>query len=134
MSTTPLPPESEEGNVEYKLIVKGDADTICGLQSQMKCRLFAGNGKAVYWVGVMDCGEKVGINIIDESLQNLDKVVSGIGASITSIIKTQVPLEMTCTISKELYKWVPPDQPRWIARVDVTHPSIEIPPLYLGEL
>ena len=60
------PPENDEGNKEYKwnLIPRffDDIKKKCNkLASQMKYRLYEGDGKAVYLLGVTDNGKSVGL-------------------------------------------------------------------------
>ena len=61
------PPEDEAGNKEYKwklipesyINVKKKHNKIA---SQMKYRLYEGNGKAVYLIGVTDSGKSIGLS------------------------------------------------------------------------
>lgn len=59
-----FPPESEDGNVEYKLML--NADDIDRLAGQLKRRLYEGGGEAVYLIGVSDDGRPEGLS--DEEL------------------------------------------------------------------
>ncbi|MFN3804406.1 MAG: GTP-binding protein [Pyrobaculum sp.] len=52
-------PESEEGNVEYKLTLNGqDVDRLAG---QLRRRLYEGGGEAIYLIGVSDDGRPLGL-------------------------------------------------------------------------
>ncbi|VVU95445.1 Elongation factor Tu GTP binding domain [seawater metagenome] len=83
-----LPPEVEEGNIEYKR-------KLCGLtkyrniqlQSQMKWRIQEGNGCAIYLIGVDDDGSIVKLNTKDrkESLRNIKKIAKNIDAFVENI-------------------------------------------------
>ena len=60
------PPENDEGNKEYKWnLIPRFFDNIkkkCNkLASQMKYRLYEGDGKAVYLIGVTDDGKSIGL-------------------------------------------------------------------------
>ena len=57
-----MPRENGEGNVEYKFkLVKATPLKITKLSTQMLYRFMQGNGKAEYYLGVMDNGEVVGL-------------------------------------------------------------------------
>ncbi|MFN7106550.1 MAG: GTP-binding protein, partial [Pyrobaculum sp.] len=52
-------PESEDGNVEYKLTLNGqDVDRLAG---QLRRRLYEGGGEAIYLIGVSDDGRPLGL-------------------------------------------------------------------------
>ena len=75
------PKENDEGNKEYKwkLINKNIKDRyvkINKLASQMLYRLYEGDGKAVYLIGVRDNGISIGINTEElfETLNIVDEV------------------------------------------------------------
>ena len=60
------PPEKEEGNKEYKRILKYNRkknynDFIQNRSSQMLYRLIEGNGKAIYLIGLDDNGQVYGM-------------------------------------------------------------------------
>ena len=60
------PPEKEEGNKEYKRILKYNRkknynDFIQNRSSQMLYRLIEGNGKAIYLIGLDDNGQVSGM-------------------------------------------------------------------------
>ncbi|MGB9704746.1 MAG: GTP-binding protein, partial [Pyrobaculum sp.] len=54
-----FPPESEEGNVEYKLTL--DSQDVDRLAGQLKRRLAEGGGEAVYLIGVSNDGRPLGL-------------------------------------------------------------------------
>lgn len=59
---TELPPEVEEGNIEYKLkLVNPNPSRLEHLVTQMKWRLREGQGEAVYEIGVCDNGKLAGL-------------------------------------------------------------------------
>ncbi|KAL8612833.1 hypothetical protein ACOMHN_038088 [Nucella lapillus] len=81
-----LPPEEEEGNVEYKLkLVNPSPHRIEHLVTQMKWRLEEGSGEAIYEIGVEDSGMLTGLNDADlkASLTTLDTMAQRLGASLT---------------------------------------------------
>ncbi|MFP3167577.1 MAG: GTP-binding protein [Thermoproteus sp.] len=74
------PPESEEGNREYKLMVRDvDLERLAG---QMKRRLVEGGGEAFYLIGVSDDGKPLGLSDGDlrEALSVVEKAAERIGA------------------------------------------------------
>ena len=123
-----LPPEDDEGCVEYKCLVRGDRAHIENLKTQMNCRLRAGKGRAVYWVGVMDNGCKLGLAEphYDASIKHLRTVITEIGAVIEridrQIINTPPP-----DMHSRLELVAPADAERWVARVTVTKEVQELP-------
>ena len=80
------PPENDEGNREYKwkLHYHNEHD-ICKIGTQVQFRLIEGDGKAVYLLGVHDCGSAVGID--DDSLYTTLSILMKAAAQIT---KTKV--------------------------------------------
>jgi GTPase len=61
-----LPPEIEQGNIEYKLkIDPNSSNRLERLVTQMKWRLQEGLGEAIYELGVGDNGKFHGLNDID---------------------------------------------------------------------
>jgi GTPase len=57
-----LPPEVEEGNIEYKLkLSECSAERLEQLTTQLKWRLAEGHGEALYKLGVSDAGALVGL-------------------------------------------------------------------------
>ncbi|MEM1572442.1 MAG: GTP-binding protein, partial [Pyrobaculum sp.] len=77
-----LPPESEEGNVEYKLTLGfQDVDRLAG---QLKRRALEGGGEAVYLIGVSDDGRPVGLpdDELVRALGVLREAAKRVGASL----------------------------------------------------
>jgi len=69
-----LPPEVEEGNIEYKLkLVNPNPSRLEHLVTQMKWRLREGQGEAVYEIGVCDNGKLAGLcrDEMDASIETL---------------------------------------------------------------
>jgi len=86
------PKENDEGNKEYKwkLINKNIKDRyvkINKLASQMLYRLYEGDGKAVYLIGVRDNGISIGINTEElfETLNIIDEVSKIIKCKIKNV-------------------------------------------------
>ncbi|KAH9489526.1 GTP binding protein [Bulinus truncatus] len=80
-----LPPEEEEGNIEYKLkLVKPSDFRMEHLVTQMKWRLEEGHGEAIYEIGVEDSGFLTGLSDteLEASLSTLKKMADRLGASI----------------------------------------------------
>ena len=78
-----LPAEDEFGNKEYKLkLIEKEQDKYDRLASQMIYRLFEGDGKAIYILGVSDNGNVIGISEeeLDETIETILKAVSIIDA------------------------------------------------------
>lgn len=81
-----LPPEFEQGNVEYKLkLVRPTAWRLEHLISQMKWRLLEGLGEAVYEIGVADSGQLEGVSTsdLDASLTTMREMAARLGASVS---------------------------------------------------
>jgi len=82
-----LPPEVEEGNIEYKRkLCSLSRYRFQQLQSQMKWRVDEGKGTAIYLIGVDDDGTIVKLKKKDkkESLKNIKKLVAQIDSYIDS--------------------------------------------------
>ncbi len=87
-----IPPENNKGCCEYKLkLVFGSnipEEVIekkrIKIASQMKYRLFQGNGKAIYILGVSDKGDVEGIEEyeLNESIKFIENACISINASI----------------------------------------------------
>lgn len=80
-----LAEESEVGNVEYKLTLSNkQKDRIEELASQMRYRLFEGNGEAFYYIGVADDGNPKGLEEAElkTSLSTLEDIAEIAGAKI----------------------------------------------------
>lgn len=73
-----LPPEVECGNIEYKLKINPEQDyRLIQLSTQLRWRCREGNGLAIYFLGVSDSGNIVGLanSELESSLLNLQKIV-----------------------------------------------------------
>ena len=88
------PPESEQGNKEYKRHLQHSNETYNKTikfknkrATQMKYRLVQGRGKAVYMIGVEDNGKCFGISQSEvlNSLDTLKIIATYINATIRSI-------------------------------------------------
>ncbi|XP_055026712.1 GTP-binding protein 2 [Misgurnus anguillicaudatus] len=110
-----LPPESEEGNIEYKLkLVNPTQYRFEHLATQMKWRLQEGKGEAVYQIGVEDNGLLVGLSEEDmkASLKTLRKMADKVGADITVLREREVDYDSDemHKIAEVLVRKVPDDQ------------------------
>lgn len=84
--------EKDEGNIEYKLkLINLDTETLNKRSTQMLYRINEGNGEAIYYIGVLDNGSVIGINIdeYNESIRNLNIIASNINCSISTIIENK---------------------------------------------
>merc|ERR1719411_2536736 len=80
-----LPPEPQQGNVEYKLkLVNPTNQRMAHLVTQMKWRLREGQGEAIYEIGVEDNGLMTGLSEedMDSSLDTLIEMARRLGATI----------------------------------------------------
>jgi elongation factor 1-alpha len=78
-------PEIYDGNTEYKLVLEPkDNKRLKGLTTQMGFRLREGNGRAIYWLGIMDNGYALGItkDLLDKSIDILKSIAESLGARI----------------------------------------------------
>ncbi|KAJ8250824.1 hypothetical protein COCON_G00227460 [Conger conger] len=110
-----LPPEVEEGNIEYKLkLVSPTQHRFEHLATQMKWRLQEGRGEAVYQIGVEDNGLLVGLSEEDmrASLRTLRRMAEKVGADITVLTEREVDYdsEVPRKIAEVLVRKVPDDQ------------------------
>ncbi|XP_061889067.1 GTP-binding protein 2b isoform X1 [Entelurus aequoreus] len=111
-----LPPEAEEGNIEYKLkLVSPTQYRFEHLATQLKWRLQEGRGEAVYQIGVEDNGLLVGLSQADmeASIATLKKMADKVGADITVLREREVDYEpdaSTRRIAEVLVRKVPDDQ------------------------
>lgn len=83
-----LPPEVEEGNVEYKLqLLNPTRYRFQQLVSQMKWRLEEGEGEAIYEIGVADNGTLTGLvaSELQTSLNTLGNMAKQLGAIPTIV-------------------------------------------------
>ena len=74
-----LPIEIESGNIEYKLkIIPDNNNRLIRLATQLNWRCNEGRGMAIYFLGVNDMGEIIGITSkeFNESMNNLTKMVA----------------------------------------------------------
>ncbi|KAM8852435.1 GTP-binding protein 2 [Synchiropus picturatus] len=114
-NTPYLPPEVEEGNIEYKLkLVDPTQYRFEHLATQMKWRLQEGRGEAVYQIGVEDNGMVVGLAEEDmkASLTTLHRLAEKVGADITILRHREVDsdTEDARRIAEVLIRKVPDDQ------------------------
>ncbi|XP_061627057.1 GTP-binding protein 2b isoform X1 [Phyllopteryx taeniolatus] len=111
-----LPPEAEEGNIEYKLkLVNPTQYRFEHLATQLKWRLQEGRGEAVYQIGVEDNGLPVGLSRADmaASVGTLRKMADKVGADITLLRERQVDFDADGSgrrIAEILVRKVPDDQ------------------------
>ncbi|XP_028844160.1 GTP-binding protein 2 [Denticeps clupeoides] len=110
-----LPPEAEEGNIEYKLkLVNPTQYRFEHLATQMKWRLQEGRGEAVYQIGVEDNGLLVGLSEEDmrTSLRTLHRMAEKVGADITVLREREVDYDSDVPrkIAEVLVRKVPDDQ------------------------
>ncbi|ESK91629.1 GTP binding protein 2 [Moniliophthora roreri MCA 2997] len=92
-----LVPESDDGNVEYKLQLLNPSPTrFARLVTQLKWRLLEGGGQAYYELGVADSGSLVGLSRADleRSLETLEMMAGEIGASVIVVKEIEVPAQM----------------------------------------
>lgn len=84
--TEPLPPESDDGNVEYKQqLLNVDDERLEQLATQMNYRLSEGYGECIYEIAIHDSGVPLGLSPehMDESLRTLEKICAKIDAVMT---------------------------------------------------
>ncbi|XP_034043697.1 GTP-binding protein 2b isoform X2 [Thalassophryne amazonica] len=111
-----LPPEAEEGNIEYKLkLVNPTQYRFEHLATQLKWRLQEGCGEAVYQIGVEDNGLLVGLTEADmkASLKTLKRMAEKVGADITLLRERELDFNLVRTtrkIAEVLVRKVPDDQ------------------------
>lgn len=109
-----LPPEAEEGNIEYKLkLVNPTQYRFEHLATQLKWRLQEGRGEAVYQIGVEDNGLLVGLTEEDmkTSLKTLRRMAEKVGADITLLREREVECDRARRkIAEVLVRKVPDDQ------------------------
>merc|ERR1719188_1945175 len=109
-----LPPEPQQGNIEYKLkLVNPTSQRLEHLVTQMKWRLREGQGEAIYEIGVEDNGLMTGLSDedMDSSLGTLREMARRLGATIQVLRGRVVTTEAgTRTVSEVLVRKVPDDQ------------------------
>ena len=89
-----LVPESDEGNVEYKLqLLNPSSSRFARLVTQLKWRLLEGGGQAYYELGVSDSGDLVGLSRdeLERSLETLEMMAGEIGASVIVVKEIEIP-------------------------------------------
>ncbi|XP_012287777.1 GTP-binding protein 2 isoform X2 [Orussus abietinus] len=87
-----LPPEPEQGNIEYKLkLINPSSQRFEHLVTQMKWRLQEGHGEAIYQIGVEDNGRLIGLSKdeMKASLKTLTDMATRLGAT-TSILRERI--------------------------------------------
>ncbi len=84
-------PEQEHGNIEYKLKISADEQRMNELASQMKFRLFEGNGEAIYILGITDDGRPEGIlpSEMEATLDQLNTIAQKINAKTSVLRQTE---------------------------------------------
>ncbi|KAI9137951.1 P-loop containing nucleoside triphosphate hydrolase protein [Paraphysoderma sedebokerense] len=83
-----LPPEVEEGNIEYKLkLLNPSPERFEHLVSQLKWRLSEGRGEALYEIGISDSGMLVGLSPTDlrSSLATLERMANALNADCSIV-------------------------------------------------
>ena len=83
-----LEPEKYDGNIEYKsTLINISPDIFNRRVTQMKYRVYEGNGEAFYFIGVSDNGDLLGLNESDynESVNNLKLIAEKIDCNIIKI-------------------------------------------------
>ncbi|TFK24554.1 hypothetical protein FA15DRAFT_669413 [Coprinopsis marcescibilis] len=92
-----LVPESDDGNVEYKLqLLDPSPGRFARLVTQLKWRLLEGGGQAYYELGVADGGDLVGLprEDLERSLETLEMMAGEIGASVIVVKEVEVPVAL----------------------------------------
>lgn len=88
---TDLPPEDDEGAIEYKLrLVDPTPQRFVQLVTQMKFRLSEGAGECFYEVGVEDNGTRKGISDseLKNSIETLERMAAELGAEASVLSET----------------------------------------------
>lgn len=124
-----LDPEIYYGNTEYKLMIKPDNKRKKGLATQMGFRLREGNGRAIYWLGIMDNGYALGTvkPVLDDSIRHIKSIAEIVGAQVHILSQTNIGNSLEnvgINLSNKFFRKivgadlsVPPD--RYIASVEV---------------
>lgn len=109
-----LPPEPQQGNVEYKLKLVNPTDQrLEHLVTQMKWRLREGQGEAIYQIGVEDNGLMTGLPVedMDSSLDTLREMARRLEATVQVLRDRVVVTEDGPRMVAEcLVRKVPEDQ------------------------
>ena len=93
MPLVKLQSEKETGNIQYKIRLCNDTEEkINQLGTQMLYRLYQGEGYVIYYLGVCDNGDIMGIfeNDLDISFSLLKRVSKKIGAELIKFIKINI--------------------------------------------
>ncbi|GAB0097647.1 GTP-binding protein 2 [Sergentomyia squamirostris] len=115
-----LPPEPQNGNVEYKLkLINPSQMRFEHLVTQMKWRLREGHGEAVYEIGVSDSGQLHGLDDadMDTSLRTLTQMADKLGATTSVLRRKSVGYRRSVT--EVLVRKIPDDQHNIEVRVAV---------------
>lgn len=99
-----LPPEPEQGNIEYKLkLINPSSQRFEHLVTQMKWRLREGHGEAIYQIGVEDNGKLTGLTKeeMKASLKTLKDMASRLSATIR-ILRERIVTSSTNNKNKTL--------------------------------
>lgn len=83
-----LPPENDNGNIEYKAkLINPSPSRLQHLITQMKWRLREGQGEAIYEIGVNDGGALIGLTNteMEASLDTLRKMALDINATVAIV-------------------------------------------------
>eukprot|EP00095_Tigriopus_kingsejongensis_P000675 maker-scaffold340_size202118-snap-gene-1.21 protein:Tk00675 transcript:maker-scaffold340_size202118-snap-gene-1.21-mRNA-1 annotation:"gtp-binding protein 2" len=111
---TSLPPEPQQGHIEYKLkLVNPTEPRLEHLVTQMKWRLREGQGEAIYEIGVEDDGLMTGLSDEDltSSLDTLREMARRLGATI-HVLREKLTTTVCGlrTVAEVLVRKVPDDQ------------------------
>ncbi|KAL1746430.1 hypothetical protein HDZ31DRAFT_34146 [Schizophyllum fasciatum] len=99
-----LVPESDDGNIEYKLqLLSPSPARFARLVTQMKWRLLEGGGQAYYELGVADSGALIGLPRaeLERSLETLEMMAGEIGASVVIVKEVEVPPTMALLLEND---------------------------------
>jgi len=100
-------PESDDGNVEYKLqLLDPSPGRFARLVTQLKWRLLEGGGQAYYELGVADSGDLIGLSRdeLEKSLETLEMMAGEIGASVIVVKEIEVPAGLAILASSRKEK------------------------------
>lgn len=117
-----LPPEPQQGNVEYKLkLINPTKQRFEHLVTQMKWRLREGHGEAIYEIGVSDSGHLQGLSDedMDTSLGTLREMAEKLGASSEILRRKWIDAAGSKSVAEILVRKVPDDQHNIELRVAV---------------
>ncbi|XP_020281952.1 GTP-binding protein 2 isoform X1 [Pseudomyrmex gracilis] len=99
-----LPPEPEQGNIEYKLkLINPSSQRFEHLVTQMKWRLKEGHGEAIYQIGVEDNGRLAGLTKeeMKTSLKTLKDMASRLGATIRVLRERVIASSSSKTLASQ---------------------------------